>query len=184
MAMNEETFWYIIDISKKFAKKEIRNTREQNQLQYRYIVEELKYYTPTEIIEFERIFRRLINRATCHNIEDWIFKSDDRTLYFKCWLISQGRHFFSNSIYHPFFLAHHILPNQYDDFSDMLYVSTEAFLVVTGKPYEDDECPRGVCDAAKLNYDSYPVEVQGATLSDEMVDRLTAVWEQNYLREQ
>ena len=80
--------------------------------------------------------------------------TDDSYLYFRCWLISQGKSVFEEVLRNPDSLASIDTEATIAEFEPLLYVATQAYKNKTGKQQEDESFPRGVASARGLNYDS------------------------------
>ena len=151
--MNTEIFWEIIDKSSIIS-------NGSNSLQEKLLIDILADYPKEEIIDFEIVLRQLIDEADHYNvvaaekiIQGWV--SDDSYLYFRCWLIAQGKSVFYGSLQNPDLLANIITDATETSFEELLYIATEAFKLKTGKQEEDDSFPREVASEKDkaLNYD-------------------------------
>jgi hypothetical protein len=149
--MDKQEFWNIINhgVLKSFNVDSVKNKE---------IIEKLATYTADEIIEFEKIFRRLVIEANDFKvmaankiIDGWV--GDDPYLYFRCWLIGQGEKTFTETLKNPDYLADVVNKRTDASFEDLMYVSTIAFQQSTGKEEEDDSFPRCIAYNAGLDYD-------------------------------
>ncbi|KAF2338827.1 DUF4240 domain-containing protein [Flavobacterium ginsenosidimutans] len=163
--MDETEFWKIIDYS-------IANSKNDNLEQEKRIVEKLSAYSPEHIIEFEIILRQLIIQADDFKImaaqkiiEGYV--SDDSYLYFRCWLIGKGEKIYNGTIKNPDFLSESISPDDEFNFEGLLYVSTEAYKIKTGKIKEDATFPRDVAYLKGLDYDFGAPPTKGADWKEE-----------------
>ncbi|MCA8832052.1 DUF4240 domain-containing protein [Hymenobacter pini] len=149
--MDKEQFWQIIESAKTEAQGD-------QQRQQQFLIDDLAQLEPEQIIEFECILREHLLEAdhfdimAAQKIIDG-YVSDDPYLYFRCWLVGQGKTVFTNALQNPDTLAA-VLDAPYQDFEELLYVATFAFEKRTGKTDEDETFPRSVAEARGLDYDS------------------------------
>ncbi len=151
--MDTTAFWEIIDYS-------FKNTQQNKDLQEKLIIEKLSAYTAEQIIDFEIILRKKILEADDYKIiaaEKIIEGSvtDDPYLYFRCWLIGQGKNTFKETLKNPDFLADKLNRTTRTNFEPLLYVATSAYKIRTGKNKEDLSFPRNVAILRdrQLDYD-------------------------------
>ena len=157
--MNESEFWQLID--KVNMNQEADDYADTNEL-----IGTLSKLAPAEIIEFERIFREKLLENDHFNvmlplkiIDDYV--GDDSYLYYRCWLIAHGQEVVEGVLKEPDFLADFVTEDTEPDLEDLLYVSTDAFKLSTGKDEEDDTFPRSQNFKPELNYDFCPVPTKG-----------------------
>ncbi|ABQ06694.1 DUF4240 domain-containing protein [Flavobacterium johnsoniae] len=163
--MDETEFWKIIDYS-------IANSKNDKLEQEKTIVEKLSAYNPEQIIEFEIILRQLIIQADDFKImgaqkiiEGYV--SDDSYLYFRCWLIGKGEEIYKETIRNPDVLSDSISREDEFDFEELLYVSTKAYKIKTGKIEEDATFPRDVAYLKGLDYDFGAPPTKGVDWKEE-----------------
>jgi len=123
------------------------------------IIKTLEQYSPEEIIEFECLLEQQLLAvddfkvmAAQKIIEGSV--TDDSYLYFRCWLISQGKSVFEEALRNPDSLASTDTEGVVAEFEPLLYVTTQAYKNKTCKQEEDESFPRGVASKRGLNYDS------------------------------
>ncbi|MET3032471.1 DUF4240 domain-containing protein [Flavobacterium johnsoniae] len=163
--MDKDEFWKIIDYS-------IANSKNDKLEQEKTIVEKLSAYNPEQIIEFEIILRQLIIQADDFKImgaqkiiEGYV--SDDSYLYFRCWLIGKGEEIYKETIRNPDVLSDSISREDEFDFEELLYVSTKAYKIKTGKIEEDATFPRDVAYLKGLDYDFGAPPTKGVDWKEE-----------------
>jgi hypothetical protein len=147
--MNDTIFWNIIEQTRSYSKtdEEFINKLTTN----------IEEYDLQDISEFEAILRKLIIKADHYNVmaAEKIIQgvvSDDPFIYFRCWLISQGKQVYESAINNPDNLAQIVKKKQRTDLEELLYVATNAYKKKTGKE-EDETFPRDVCISKGLDYD-------------------------------
>ncbi|MFT3701709.1 MAG: DUF4240 domain-containing protein [Agriterribacter sp.] len=149
--MDQKEFWKIIDYS--FFESNGNQQQQENLL-----IQKLVAYTPEQIIEFEKIFRRYVIEADDFKIvgAEKIIEgvvTDDGYLYFRCWLIAQGEHTFKETLKLPDNLAGNVDKDGYTQFEELMYVADKAYMQKTGKKQEDQTFPRDVAYKSGLDYD-------------------------------
>jgi hypothetical protein len=150
--MNKEEFWRVIDFAHQQAKG-------NEQVFENLLIKNLSHYSPEGIIEFECLLEQQLLDADDFKImaAQKIIEgsvTDDSYLYFRCWLISQGKGMFEEALRNPDSLASIDTEGTVAEFEPLLYVATQAYKNKTGKKEEDASFPRGVASARGLNYDS------------------------------
>lgn len=150
--MDKQEFWRVIDFAHQQA-------RGHEQVYEALLIKTLGQYSPEEIIEFECILEQQLLAvddfkvmAAQKIIEGSV--TDDSYLYFRSWLISQGKSVFEEVLRNPDSLAGIDTEATIAEFEPLLYVATQAYKNKTGKQEEDESFPRGVASARGLNYDS------------------------------
>jgi hypothetical protein len=130
-SMTEEMFWKLIEQSRS-NECEVLAENLTNYLQ------ELE---TSEIIEFERIFQKLMNDA--YRWDLWAISyivnggsSDDGFEYFRAWLISRGESFYQASLKNAEAAADGVKPGDVAECEDILYVTSMVYKSLTG-----DEIP-------------------------------------------
>jgi hypothetical protein len=149
--MDSQEFWRVIDFVHQQAKGD-ENLYEV------LLIKNLEQYSPEKIIEFECLLeQQLLNAddfkvmAAQKIIEGSV--TDDSYLYFRCWLISQGKSVFEEALRNPDSLVSVDVEESIAEFEPLLYIATKAYKHKTGKQEEDESFPRGVASARGLNYD-------------------------------
>ncbi len=167
--MNKEEFWRVIDFANQQAKGD-------EQLFENLVVQSLSHYSPEGIIEFECLLAQQLLDADDFKImaaqkiiEGSI--TDDSYLYFRCWLICQGRKVFEETLRNPDSLATIDTEGIVAEFEPLLYYSTQAYENKTGKREEDESFPRSVASARGLSYDS-ATETKGEDWTEEQLPAL------------
>jgi hypothetical protein len=168
-------FWQIMDYA--FTKAKFNNI-----LKKQIILDQLTKLTPAQIQEFEIIFQQMNLKANTWNnmaaqtiIEGG--SSDDRFYYFRCWLISLGRHNFEEVLKNPDYLADIDIPiNKEHNYGEVLFeelipLSDRAYSIVTGKQAEDSSFPRALAQEKGLFYDSRG-ETKGTEWTDEELPKI------------
>jgi len=150
--MSKQELWRVIDFAHKQAKGD-------EQVYENLLVKSLEQYSSEEIIEFECLLEQQLLAADDFKImaAQKIIEgsvTDDSYLYFRCWLISQGKSVFEEALRDPDSLAGIDTEGIVAEFEPLLYVATQAYKYKTGKQEEDKSFPRGVASARGLNYDS------------------------------
>jgi hypothetical protein len=150
--MNRHEFWRVIDFALQQAKGD-------EQLYETLLIKNLEQYSPEEIIEFECLLEQQILNADDFKvmaaqkiIEGSV--TDDSYLYFRCWLISQGKSVFEEALRNPDSLVSINTEESVAEFEPLLYIATQAYRHKTGKQEEDESFPRGVASKRGLNYNS------------------------------
>ncbi len=97
--------------------------------------------------DLKKMLRQLIDRSSDYGILAVLYiadktVSDDSFLYFRCWLIAQGKTVFENALKSPDSLAS-VETIEFDVGEGLLYVSDNAFVKKYGKR-TDKELPRDV----------------------------------------
>lgn len=167
--MDTASFWKIMDNA--FDKANFNN-----KLKKQIILHQLIKLTPAQIQEFEIIFQQMNLKAnTWNNIAAQTIieggASDDTFYYFRCWLISLGRHNFEETLKSPDYLVNIDVPinKKYGygevQFEELISLSDEAYSIVTGKQNEDETFPRALAQKKGLFYDS-----SGETIGEKWVN--------------
>jgi len=140
--MDRQEFWQLMEWS-------LAKSHNNQQVQENLVIEKLVTYSPSQIIDFEIILRQLLNEANEYTVaaaekimQGWV--SDNPYLYFRCWLISQGKNTFSETIKNPEFLADRTDKHTNTDFENLLYLADKAYQQKTGKKAADDSYPSHV----------------------------------------
>jgi hypothetical protein len=150
--MDKQEFWRVIDFAHQQAKVD-------EGLFENLLVKNLSQYSSEGIIEFECLLEQQLLAADDFKImaAQKIIEgsvTDDSYLYFRCWLISQGKNVFEEALRNPDSLANLDTEGTVAEFEPLLYVSTQAYENKTGKHEEDVSFPRNVASVRGLNYDS------------------------------
>ena len=167
--MKLQEFWRVIDYAKQQADGD-------EGAQEKLLVETLAQYSPDEIIEFECLLRQCLEEADDFGVmaaEKIIDGSvtDDSYIYFRCWLVAQGKKVFTEVVHNPDSLADVPSVGAFVEFEPLLYVATEAYKIRTGKQEEDASFPRDKATERGLSYDSGS-ETKGADWTPEQLPAL------------
>ena len=162
------SFWALIETTRKESENDDEFISK--------LKDKLVATTENEIIGFERILRTLILRADHYNvlaaekiIEGYV--SDDLFLYFRCWLISQGKDVFENTIINPDSLSVIVEKDQNASLEGLLYVTNDAYSELTGIE-EEETFPRDVCIFEGLDYDMPKNPTQGEAWEENQLPKL------------
>lgn len=164
MGNTTDPFWLLIDAAAKVS-------QGKNDLKEQFLVNELVNRSLQEIIDFEVSFRKAIIEAddfkvmAAQKIIDG-YVSDDSYLYFRCWLISQGKVVFSETLKNPDYLANIVNTNEHCSFEELMYVATKAYSQKTGEE-EDETFPREIATKRGLNYDFGAPPTKGIDWTEE-----------------
>lgn len=131
--MNNDKFWELINDSK------IKSENDTD-IQIEILVSTIAKLSEDEIYDFDRMFNRYY--VDSYISELWAAAyiinggcSDDGFDYFRGWLILQGRKVYENALNDPQSLAEVINEDEAGEieFEDILYVSSDAYKLKTGK---------------------------------------------------
>ena len=149
-SINTDQFWQIIDNAVKLS-------NDDDLLKEEIITKELTKLSLSEITEFEFAFRKCVIdadhfkvMAAMKIIEGGV--TDDSYLYFRCWLIGQGKTIFEETLKDPDYLTSFVKDDKLHEFENLMYVATKAYEAKTGKE-EGDDFPRSAAYNAGLDYD-------------------------------
>ncbi|MBX3252713.1 MAG: DUF4240 domain-containing protein [Chitinophagaceae bacterium] len=169
-SMNEHEFWKLIDYS-------FFHSNGNQEIQENILVNKLVDYTPEQIIEFEKIFRKYVIEADDFKvlaaekiIEGWV--TDDPYLYFRCWLIGQGENTFKETLKSPDYLADKIHKEINTQFEELMYVADKAYMQRTEKKEEDETFPRNVAYKSGLDYDFGAPPTKGTDWTEDQLPKL------------
>jgi hypothetical protein len=129
--MNEDAFWRHIDL----VWEQVGPVTEEYGEALSGVLEPLH---PEELISFERIFDDLMNRAYMWNLWGAAYVvnggcSDDGFVYFRAWLIMQGREIYEKALANPDSLAELCGDTEEDyECEDVLYVARQLYEDKTG----------------------------------------------------
>lgn len=168
--MDQQEFWKIIDSSAKIA-------MGNQKLQEQTLVKMLQNYSPQQIIEFEILLRKTIIAADHFNVLAAETIMDDRVtdglyLSFRCWLIGQGKAWYDGTMKSPEYLADKTNKQTHSEFKGLLYVTTEAYQLKTGKQKEDNTFPRNVAIANGLDIEFTDWPTKGAEWKEKDLPKL------------
>jgi hypothetical protein len=137
LIMNINTFWNLIEQSRCNAEDCAQITEN--------LTSHLEKLEPEEIVGFEKLFWELIEQA--YRWDMWAVAyiinggcSDDGFLYFRGWLISQGRKCFEDAILNPETAADFVIDEQVVEgieCEDILYAARDAYKNKTGAEMPD-----------------------------------------------
>jgi len=172
--INTEQFWSLID-------KAVELSHGDNELKEKLLTIELTKLSLEEIKDFEIAFRKSVIDADDFKvmaaekiIEGYV--SDDSYLYFRCWLISQGKKVYEETLKNPDYLAKVVGKGESTDFESLMYVATAAYSRKTGKE-EDESFPRDTAIGLGLDYDFGAPPTKGTDWTeDELPKLLPELW--------
>ena len=168
-AINTGKFWTLVD-------EAVKASRGDNSLKEKYLTTELEKLSLDEIRDFEIAFRKCVIDADEFKImaaqkiiEGYV--SDDSYLYFRCWLIGQGKEVYTRALGDPDCLA--ALPElgEYCEWEGIMYVATHAYASKTGKE-EDETFPRDVAFGMGLDYDFGAPPTKGTDWTEDQLPTL------------
>lgn len=172
--INTDKFWSLMNNA-------ILSANGDNSLKEKYLEKELENYSLDEIKNFEIAFRKCVIDADDFKIiaaqkiiTDYV--SDDTNLYFRCWLIGQGKTVYDETLKNPDYLA--TLTNKGDecDWEELMYVATNAYSKKTGKE-EDETFPRYIAIKMGLDYDFGAPPTKGEDwTNDQLPTMLPKLW--------
>jgi hypothetical protein len=164
--MKIRKYWNIINDAAKFC-----NGNPDNKLDS--IEKGLDFFlSPEEIVEFEIFLRERIIEcdhyhimAAAKIIEGYV--SDDSYLYFRCWLISQGRDVYEKAIENPDSIAAIIHKDETPEFEGLLSVANKVYKAKTGKEMNYD-----MFGDMGLDYDFNPPPTKGEDWTEEDLPKI------------
>ena len=135
--MDIAQFWTLVESSKAASRGSFDRHIE-------LLAKHLSALTPEEIIEFQRIFDDLTDRAYSWDLWGAAYIigggcSDDGFTDFRSWLISMGRETYTRALTDPESLADIVLgPGGEEDsfFEEFGYVATQVYEAKTGRPLD------------------------------------------------
>ncbi|MGV3586664.1 MAG: DUF4240 domain-containing protein [Adhaeribacter sp.] len=167
--IDTEQFWILIDKAVEFSNGN-DNSKED------FLIAELSIMSLEEIKNFEFALRKSLIDADDYKvlaaakiIEGYV--SDDSYLYFRCWLIGQGRKVYDETLKNPDYLAKVVKEGEFADFESLLYVATEAYSRKTGKE-EDESFPRDTAISLGLDYDFGAPPTKGTDWTEDELPKL------------
>jgi hypothetical protein len=169
-----EKFWSLIDDA-------VRVSRGVDALKESFLVVELKKLSLSEIIDFEIVFRKLVIDADTYKVMAALkiiegFVSDDSYLYFRCWLIGQGKATYTETLRNPDYLASIVPIGELCFWEGLMYVATIAYSNKTGKE-EDENFPREIALGLDLDYDNGAPPTKGTDWKeDQLPNILPKLW--------
>lgn len=148
--INTDKFWLLIDTA-------IKASNNDNIKKEQFLATELSKRSLNEINNFEIALRKNIIDADDFKImaaQKIIqgFVSDDTYLYFRCWLIGQGKTVYSETLKNPDYLAEIVRKGDVYEFEDLLYIATTAYSRKAGIE-ENESFPRTYATKMGLIYD-------------------------------
>ena len=162
-------FWLLLDNAVKVANgndlvKEI------------FLSAVLEKHALEEIKNFEIAFRQCIFDADDYKVMAaqkiiTTYVSDDSYLYFRCWLIGQGRQVYTETLKNPDYLANIVHKGDLCSWEGLMYVATDAYSRKTGKE-EDETFPRNMASKMGLDYDLGPPPTKGTDWTQEQLPAL------------
>jgi hypothetical protein len=164
-----EQFWSLID-------KAVEISNGDNELKEEFLQTELTKLSLEEIKNFEIAFRKSVLdaddfkvMAAAKIIEGYV--SDDSYLYFRCWLIGQGKKVYVEALKNPNYLAKVVKRGESTDFESLMYVATKAYSQKTGKE-EDESFPRDTAIGLGLDYDFGAPPTKGTDWTEDDLPKL------------
>jgi len=126
--IDEDSFWQIMEDSKEAS----NNAEKQSEL----IHDGLLTTSESEIAAFGRLFNKLHSEAYTSDLWAIGFTlnggcSDDAFTYFRCWVVMQGKEFYTTMMGNPEDIVDQL------DLNDELYNECESMLYVTKDAYEE-----------------------------------------------
>ncbi len=172
--IHTDQFWSLIDDA-------VKASNGDNALKEQYLTTELEKRSLEEIIHFEVAFRKCVIEADDFKvmaaqkiITDYV--SDDTYLYFRCWLIGQGKTVYEETLKNPDYLANIVSDRDPCNWQEIMYVATTAYSNKTGKE-EDETFPRDVAITMGLDYDFGPPATKGTDWTkDQLPTLLPKLW--------
>jgi len=172
--INTDKFWSLVDDA-------VKSSKGDNVLKEKHLSGELEKHSLGEIIDFEIAFRKCIIDADYYKvmaaqkiIEGYV--SDDSYLYFRCWLIGQGKTVYTETLINPDYLA--AIANKGDvcDWEAIMYVATDVYTKKSGKE-EDETFPRNTAAKMGLDYDFGAPPTKGTDWTeDQLPSLLPKLW--------
>lgn len=164
--INTDKFWLLVNNA-------VKASNGDNSVKEQYLTTELTKLSLDEIKDFEIAFRKAIIDADDFKImaaqkiiEGYV--SDDSYLYFRCWLIGQGKTIYTEALKDPEYLASIVNKGDICDFEGIMYVATNAYSKKTGKE-EDESFPRDVAIKMGLDYDFGAPPTKGTDWTEEQL---------------
>lgn len=157
--IHTDQFWLLVDNA-------VQTSNGNNSLKEKYLTAELEKRSLDEIINFEIAFRQCVIDADDFKVmaaQKIItnYVSDDTYLYFRCWLIGQGRQVYTETLKNPDYLANIINKEDRCSWEGIMYVATNAYSRKTGRE-EDETFPRNIASKMGLDYDLRTPPTKGA----------------------
>jgi hypothetical protein len=148
--INTDKFWTLIDNA-------VKTSNGNDAIKEEYLITELAKLSLEEIKDFELAFRKCLLDADHFKvmaaqkiIEGYV--SDDIYLYFRCWIIGQGKQAYDEILKDPDYLSTLVSNGDICSFEELMYVTTQAYSIKTGKE-EDETFPRESAIKMGLDYD-------------------------------
>ena len=153
--MTKDEFWHIIDLCARQAKHEgldaIKNPDLRQRRRAQCLAAQLTRLPVNDIVSFQAWFECMIDKANtaklqaAHMLLTDMDGSDDGYLYFRTWLVGQGREFYEAAIRDPNTIADVLDPqrNPIDQTEAELlrYAATNACETLTGLRDDDESWP-------------------------------------------
>jgi hypothetical protein len=143
--MNIDKFWTLIDAAGAAAGGEVELFGDT-------LSRVLSPLASDELVSFDSIFSQLISRAYRWDLWGAAYLvnggcSDDGFVYFRAWLIMQGRDIYERALADPDSLAEVCdEPGEDAECEDVLYVADELYVVKTGSEMEDSSAGHAESD--------------------------------------
>jgi len=125
--MSTDDFWHVCKVNEKLSNRELCES----------IIQRLSEVAIEEIIGFSRRYKLLINKLAVPDIllaGDLIYEgycSDDTFLYFRVWLVSQGKDLYCEALKNPDILGQDL--HEFENTEPFLYIGIKAYCKKTGR---------------------------------------------------
>jgi hypothetical protein len=172
--INTDKFWIFIDNA-------VKASNGNDSIKETHLTTELTKLSLDDIRDFEISFRKCVIDAddfkvmAAQKIIDG-YVSDDTYLYFRCWLIGQGKTIYTESLKNADYLSTVVNKGDTCNFEEIMYVATKAYSLKTGKK-EDETFPRDTAIAMGLDYDFGAPPTKGNDWTeDQLPSLLPKLW--------
>lgn len=167
--INTDKFWALIDNA-------VKASNGNDSIKEEYLIKELAKLSLEDITDFEIAFRKCVIDADDFKviaaqkiIEGFVF--DDIYLYFRCWIIGQGKNVYDEILKDPDYLSTLVNKGDLCSFEELMYVATQAYAIKTGKK-EDETFPRGTAVKKGLDYDFGAPPTKGTDWTEDQLPTL------------
>jgi hypothetical protein len=161
LKLTEENFWCIIEESKSNSPKDFNSQME-------YLTRKLSKLSNEEIIGFEKRLREKMIELWNYNVKSLYqiilgnYFSTDGFIYFRLWIISNGKDFFYKSINDTDNLSEKISKSYDGDGEALLIVADNAFKIKNGNE-KIEKLPRDL--SLEVDYDFGKYKMTGIYIS-------------------
>ncbi|HWG46276.1 MAG TPA: DUF4240 domain-containing protein [Gemmataceae bacterium] len=146
--MDQKSFWEVIAAACRSDPSAVDKWDET-------LTKELACLQPDDILEFDRIFDELADRAYRRDL--WGVASmvnggasDDGFYYFRCWLVGMGQRVYEAALTDPDSLADVVIPPEQDAEAEIYAAAQRAWEKVTGREGEYPLCLPARNDGGQL----------------------------------